>query len=90
MTSYKQGEISDDYNKGRQEVIVAAVTSNIKRVLSGDTKIDGWKEAGLLYPSLATGIIRTLKANLIIRKLGTLRKQDFQKAQDNLKKAMGF
>jgi len=81
---------SDNYHKGRQEVIIAAITSNIKRVLFSDTRIDKWKEAGLLYPSLAAGIIRTLKASAIIRKLGILPKQDFQKVQQNLRKAIGF
>ena len=81
---------SDDYHKGRQEVIVVAITGNIKRALFGDTKIDKWKEAGLIYPSLVTGIIRTIKDNMIIHKLGTLLQQDFQKVQKNLGKAMGF
>lgn len=81
---------SDSYHKSRQEVIVAAITSNIKRALFGNTEIDKWKEAELLYPSSATGIIRTIKASVIIRKLGTLSKQDFQKAQKNLEKAIGF
>jgi len=81
---------SDNYHKGRQEVIVAAITGNIKRELFGDTGIDKWKEAGLIYPSLVTGIIRTLKDNMIMRKLGTLLQQDLQKVQKNLGKAMGF
>ncbi|MCJ7494267.1 MAG: type II toxin-antitoxin system PemK/MazF family toxin [Deltaproteobacteria bacterium] len=81
---------SDNYHKGRQEVIVVAITGNIKRVLFGDTKIDKWKEVGLIYPSLVTGIIRTIKDSMIIHKLGTLLQQDFQKVQKNLGKAMGF
>lgn len=81
---------SNNYHKNRQEVIIAAITSNIKRVLFGDTKIDGWKEAGLLYPSLVTGIIRTIKDNVILRKLGILSKSDLQKVQENLRKSMGF
>ena len=81
---------SDDYHKGRQEVIVVAITGNIKRALFGDTKIDKWKEVGLIYPSLVTGIIRTIKDSMIIHKLGTLLQQDLQKVQKNLGKAMGF
>ena len=81
---------SNDYHKGRQEVIIAAVTSNLNRSLFGDTKIDKWKEAGLLYPSLVTGIIRTIKDNLIIHKLGILSKLDFQKVQQNIQKAIGL
>ncbi len=81
---------SDNYHKGRQEVIIVAITGNIERVLFGDTKIDKWKEAGLIYPSLVTGIIRTMKNSMIINKLGTLLQQDFQKVQKNLGKALGF
>jgi mRNA-degrading endonuclease toxin of MazEF toxin-antitoxin module len=44
------------YNRSRQEIIVAAITSNIRRRLFGDHLIAGWKEAGLLFPSLVTGI----------------------------------
>ncbi len=79
---------SDNYHKSRQEVLVAAITSNIKRALFGDTKIDKWKEARLIYPSLVTGVIRTIKVRVIIHKLGVLSKQDFQKVQKNLGKAM--
>lgn len=81
---------SDNYHKVRQEVIVAAITGNIKRILFGDTKIDKWKESGLIYSSLVTGIIRTIKENFIIHKLGTLLPEDFQKVQKNLGKTMGF
>lgn len=81
---------SNDYHKSRQEVIVLAITSNIKRVLFSDTKIDKWKEAGLIYPSLATGIIRTMKLSVIIRKLGVVSRQDLLNVQKNLRKAIGI
>ena len=81
---------SEDYGRNRQEVVTAAITSNIKRVLFGDTKIEEWKQACLLYPSLVTGIIRTIKGSMVIRKLGVLSPQDFQKVQKNLKKVMGW
>ena len=81
---------SNDYHKSRQEVIVLAITSNIKRVLFGDTKIDKWKKAGLICPSLATGIIRTIKLRVIIRKLGVVSRQDLLNVQKNLRKAIGI
>ena len=81
---------SDNYNKNRHEVIVVAITSNIARILTGDTRIDDWEEAGLICPSLVTGIIRTIKANMIKRKLGMLTKQDLTKVQENLEKVIKF
>lgn len=81
---------SDSYHKNRQEVIAVAITHNIKRVLAGDTKIVAWKEAGLLYPSLVTGIIRTIKESMIVHRLGAISQQDFQQIQENLKEVLGI
>jgi mRNA-degrading endonuclease toxin of MazEF toxin-antitoxin module len=63
---------SSAYHRSRQEVIVAAVTSNVSRVLYGDHALAGWKEAGLLFPSIVTGILRTIKAAMIHRRLGSV------------------
>ena len=52
---------TSDYQDGRQEAIMAAITSNVDRLLIGDHLIADWQEAGLLFPSVATGIIRTIK-----------------------------
>lgn len=43
---------TDRYHQGRQEAILAAITSNVGRVLVGDHRIKAWREAGLLYPSI--------------------------------------
>ncbi|MDP8262407.1 MAG: type II toxin-antitoxin system PemK/MazF family toxin [Candidatus Ancaeobacter aquaticus] len=79
-----------NYHKSRHEVIIAAITSNTKRSLFGDTLIENWKEAGLKFPSQVTGIIRTVHSSLIIRQLGTLPKKDFIDAKKNLGKTMEF
>lgn len=64
------------YNRARQELIVAAVTSNVKRRSFGDHLIADWRQAGLLFPSVATGIVRTIKRGMIERKLGSLTATD--------------
>ena len=81
---------SDSYHKNRKEVIAAAITSNIERILFADTRIADWKGAGLLYPSLVTGIIRTIKENIIIRKRGSITQKDFLAVQENFRKAIGL
>jgi mRNA interferase MazF len=53
---------SPAYHRARQEVIVAAITSNVKRRLFGDHVLADWKGAGLLFPSVVTGILRRLSA----------------------------
>ncbi len=80
----------DEYHKGRQEVVLAAITSNVDRVLVGDTKIEKWVDAGLKFPSLVAGIVQTMKKAMLGKKLGTLSDGDFQKVQTNLKRVMGF
>jgi len=81
---------SNRYHKSRQEAIVAAITSNVSRLLYGDHKIRGWREAGLLFPSTVTGILRTIKQDMIIRKIGALRASDFQMAERSLQDALGL
>lgn len=80
---------SDNYHKNRQEVIIVAITSNTKRALFGDTKIEEWEKAGLIYPSLVTGIMRTIKESMIIHKLGILSQRDFQRVRENIRKTIG-
>lgn len=81
---------TEAYHKNRQEVTVSAITGNIERALFGDTKIEKWRETGLIYQPLVTGIVRTIKNTMLINKLGTLLQQDFQNVQKNLKKSLGL
>lgn len=81
---------SDTYHQGRQEAIIAAITSRTDRVLVGDHLISEWQEAGLLFSSVATGIIRTIKQGMIARKLGSLADQDLQAISRNQKLVLGL
>ena len=81
---------SDAYNTGRDEAIIAAVTSRTDRVLVGDYLIDDWQGAGLLFPSVATGIIRTIKQGMIARKLGSIPAPDMAALDSQLKLALGL
>ena len=76
---------TSDYHQGRQEAIMAAVTSNVDRLLVGDHLIAGWQEAGLLFPSVATAIIRTIKQTMIERRLGGMPPADMQAIEEELK-----
>jgi hypothetical protein len=69
---------------------VAAVTSNVDRVLFGDHLLAGWKEAGLLFPSLVTGILRTIKAQMIHRRLGSIPPREMTSIDLNLHKILAL
>ncbi len=76
---------SDAYHQSRQEAIIAAITSRTDRILVGDHLISAWQEAGLLLPSVATGIIRTIKQGMIARKLGTMPRSDMGGLENSLR-----
>ena len=78
------------YNKARQEVIVAAVTSNVDRRLFGDRLVVDWRAAGLLFPSLVTGILRTIRRAMIERRLGALPAKDLAAVDQELRRSLAL
>jgi mRNA-degrading endonuclease toxin of MazEF toxin-antitoxin module len=60
------------------EVIVAAITSNVRRRLFGDQIVGDWQGAGLLFPSVVTGTLRTVKRPMIQRRLGAMGAADLR------------
>ncbi len=81
---------SEAYHKSRQEAIIAAITSRTDRILAGDHLIKDWGEVGLLFPSVATGIIRTIKQGMISRRLGIMSKADMEAINDNLRAVLSL
>jgi mRNA interferase MazF len=76
---------TDRYHQGRREAILAAITSNVGRLLFGDYKVKAWRESGLLYPSNVTGIVRTIKHDMIARKLGAMPSSELHAVEDKLR-----
>jgi mRNA interferase MazF len=81
---------SDAYHQSRQEAIIAAITSRTDRILVGDHLISDWQEAGLLFPSVATGIVRTIKQGMTAKKLGIMPLPDMKRIEGNLRDALGL
>ena len=98
MTKYSRGDVvlvsfvfADETGaKQRPAVIISAITSRINRILVGDHPINHWREAGLLFPSVATGIIRTIKQSTIVRKLGKMPEGDLKEIDEQLSTALGI
>jgi mRNA interferase MazF len=78
------------YHRGRQELVVAAITSNVRRRLYGDHVMTDWKSAGLLFPSTVTGIIRTVKRSMIERKLGSLANPDREAVDREFRRSLAL
>ena len=81
---------SPAYGREMKEVVVAAITSNTGRRLFGDHLIRDWKSAGLLFPSVATGIIRTVARGIIDRKLGVMGKADMDAIDRELRRSLAL
>jgi mRNA interferase MazF len=81
---------SASYNRARQEVVVAAITSNVRRHLFGDHVVADWKGAGLLFPSVCTGIFRTIKRSMVERKLGVMPKRDMNAIDQTLRDSLSL
>ena len=81
---------SEAYQSERDEVIIEAISSRTDRVLPGDHLIKDWQRAGLLFPSVATGIIRTIKRNMVTRKLGSMPSPDMKVMDAAIRLALGL
>ena len=75
---------SDEYMEGRQEAAVSAITSNTRRILTGDYLMVDWEDSGLIFPSIVTGVLRTIKQSMIERKMGEISPRDLPEIESNL------
>jgi mRNA interferase MazF len=65
------------YNRARPDVVVMAVTSQIRPNPGlGEVWIGQWRAAGLLKPSAVKPVFATLEQRLVIRQLGSLHAAD--------------
>jgi len=68
---------SDAYHQRRRDLIIMAVTSQVKpAAVFGEVTISDWQKAGLLQPSVTKPILATIEKGLVIRKLGQLQDPD--------------
>ncbi|MFC1935700.1 type II toxin-antitoxin system PemK/MazF family toxin [Chloroflexota bacterium] len=81
---------SETYHQGRNQVILAAVTSNPQTLRPGDPVVQAWQEAELVGPSVVTGILLTVAPESLERHLGTLDSQDMQAVESSLRLSLGL
>lgn len=81
---------TDRYHQGRRETILAAITSNVGRLLVGDYKIRAWRDSGLPYPSIVTGIIRAIKHDMIAGKMGELPVSELRSVENKLRELLAL
>ena len=81
---------SEAYNKQRLDLIVIAVTSQIRPSSAlGEIEIVEWQKAGLLKPSVIKPVIATLEKSLVRKRLGTLAEKDIKSLRAALALILG-
>jgi len=81
---------SDSYNRQRPDIIIMAVTSQMRSAAYfGDVSVENWKQAGLLKPSVIKPIFTTIEKGLVLRKLGHMGEKDLSALQEALKTILG-
>ena len=81
---------SDAYHRDRPDVILMAVTSQLRPAAGiGEVAVQRWKEAGLLKPSVLKPLLATVEKGLVIRKLGRLEAPDRQVLLRELQTILG-
>lgn len=65
------------YQQNRPDVILMAITSQIRQPLAtGEALLQDWQAAGLAKPSVLKPLIATIEQNRIIKTMGPLSDQD--------------
>ncbi len=81
---------STPYDQERPDLIIMAVTSQIKPAsIIGEVIIQDWQAAGLLKPSAIKPVITTIEKSLIIKTMGRLKEKDQTALHESLKGILG-
>ncbi len=81
---------SKAYNQEQPDLIIMAVTSQIKPTsIIGEVIIRDWQEAGLLKPSATKPVITIIEKPLIIKTMGRLKGNDRIALQESLTVILG-
>lgn len=65
------------YNAQRSDLVLMAITSQVRPVLGfGEVLVADWKAAGLLVPGVVKPLIATLEKTLVIKSLGRFSSRD--------------
>lgn len=78
------------YQQNRPDVILMAITSQIRQPLTtGKVILKDWQAAGLVKPSILKPLIATLEQNQIIKVMGTLSDADRDKLEGMIRGILG-
>ncbi len=70
---------SSGYNAGRRDIVIMAITSQIRTPLGfGEALVRDWQGAGLVKESVLKPVFTTIEQSLVLRVMGRLSVADIQ------------
>jgi mRNA interferase MazF len=82
---------TNTFNATGIKLIVAAITSNVSPPYRpGDTLLKDWRAAGLVKPSAVRGVLATVDKSDVVRKFGTLSRDDQANVDSGLAGILGL
>ena len=82
---------ASDYQQKRPDIIVMAITSQVREPLAfGEYLLGDWQQAGLLKLSILKPLIATLEQIQIIKTLGKISASDQRALEASLKDILGW
>lgn len=81
---------SSDYNANRRDLIIMAITSQIRQPSGfGEALVADWQAAGLIKPSLLKPVFTTIEQALVVRVMGTLSSADLRILREAISQNIG-
>ena len=81
---------SNGYNTNRRDLIIMAITSQVRTPLGfGEAIVTDWQSAGLIKLSVFKPVFATIEQGLIVRTLGALSATDTRTLRDAVAQSVG-
>ena len=81
---------SDGYNASRRDVVIMAITSQVRTPLGfGEAMIADWQGAGLVKESVLKPVVTTIEQSLVLRVIGHLSGADIKTLREVVAEVIG-
>ena len=81
---------SSAYNTARRDVIIMAITGQVRQPLNfGEAPVSNWQAAGLVKPSMFKPVFATIEQSLVARTMGALSAPDLSALREAIGQIIG-
>ena len=78
------------YNTNRRDLIIMAITSQVRQPLGfGEAIVSDWQTAGLIKPSVLKPVFTTIEQGLVVQTMGMLSSSDLRTLREAVAQVIG-